>query len=82
MALIGYSMFLIWVTTVPLFLILVYLLADRFIHWFNGTISSFAMSLATDSLLLWSFVVIPINLFSLGTVIVSYLKFHRYKEKE
>lgn len=70
-ALVGFSIFLIWVTTLPLSMLLVYLLADRSIHWMHGTISSFATSLPTDTLLLWSIVFLPINLLSLSMFVLS-----------
>ena len=69
--LVGFSIFLIWVTTLPLSMLLVYLLADRSTHWMHGTVSSFATSLPTDTLLLWSIVFLPINLLSLSIFVLS-----------
>jgi hypothetical protein len=52
-------------------MLLVYLLAERSTHWMHGTVSSFAISLPTDTLLLWSIVVLPINLLSLSIFVLS-----------
>lgn len=71
MALVGFSIFLIWVTTLPLSMLLVYLLAERAASWMHGIESSFATSLPTNTLLLWSIVFLPINLLSLSTSVLS-----------
>ena len=71
MALVGFSIFLIWVMTLPSSIVLVYLLAERSTSWMHGTESSFATSLSTNTLLLWSIVLLPLNLLCLSTSVLS-----------
>ena len=68
---VGWTMFLIWVATLPLLIVLVSLLGIQSLNWIGGIGSSYATSLPTSTLLLWSIVLLPINLLCLYSFVLN-----------
>ena len=58
---VGLTMFLIWVATLPLLTVLVSLLVLQSLSWINVIGSLYATLLPTNTLLLWSIVLLPIH---------------------
>ena len=82
---VGWTMFLIWVLTLPSLIVLGYLLAIKEMSWINEIVSLYAISLPTSTLVLWSIVLLPLNLLSLfisvASIIVTELG-HTTKSRE
>lgn len=68
---VGLTTFLIWVATLPLLIVLGYLLAIKKLSWISEIVNLYVISLPTSTLVLWSIVLLPINLLCLFTFVLS-----------
>ena len=67
----GWTMFLIWVATLPLLIVLVSLLVLQSLNWTSEIGSLYTTLLPTSTLLLWSIALLVINLLSLYSFVLS-----------
>ena len=68
---VGWTMFLIWVATLPLLTVLVSLLGTQNLNWTNEIGSLYVTLLPTNTLLLWSIALLLINLLCLYSFVLS-----------
>ena len=68
---VGWTMFLIWVATLPLLIALVFLLVQQNLNWTSEIGNLSATLFPTSTLLLWSIALLLINLLSLYSFVLN-----------